>query len=224
MTVAPRVIAPRSPVFNAVSAGLLLYSMAMAFLILATPQSPADMMVPWMRPVTLLQFLVGAACVTLVWHRVGWAFYVWVGLVMFGVLFGLMLRYPLPMLCIGPALLGIYLWALHSGSPSMWVQMYGRPGLAGRGRALGMAPAMPPTHAPIAPAGTVPPPMPPAGAAAAPIAAAARPMTAPLPLAALPPQPLDPLDALKRLGTLRESGAITDAEFAAKKAEILTRL
>jgi hypothetical protein len=35
---------------------------------------------------------------------------------------------------------------------------------------------------------------------------------------------MDPLEALKRLGALRDSGALTEQEFAAKKAELLQRL
>jgi hypothetical protein len=208
---------PRTPIFNAVSAGLLL--------IVSTPESPMDMMVPWARTVGVLQALLGAACVALIWLRKGWAFYVYVGLIMFGVLVGLMLRYPLPYLAIGPVLLGLYLWALHTGTPdSMWVQLFGRSNAQGRGMAYGPGPAMPPPMT-----GVAAPPMPPA-----PVRSAAPPLPAPTPRPApsAPPAPpvaarsnaVDPLDALKRLGALRDSGAISDAEFAAKKAEILQRL
>jgi Short C-terminal domain len=202
---------PRSPIFNAVSAGLLLLSAGWTMLIVATPQSPMDMMIPWARAASLMQALLGAACVTLIWLRKGWAFYVYVGLIMFGVLVGLMLRYPLPYLAIGPVLLGLYLWALHTGTPnSMWVQLFGRANEPGRGMAYGPGPAMPP---PLPGVAAPPiPPAPPRSAAPPPPAVSAR------------SNAVDPLDALKRLGALRDSGAITEAEFAAKKAEILQRL
>jgi hypothetical protein len=117
---------PRPPVFNAVSAGLLLLSAAWVLLIVATPPGPTDMMVPWLRSVSLMQALIGAACVTLIWFRQGWAFYVYVGLVLLGVLLGLVLRYAIPLLLVGPVLLALYLWALHAGGTgSMWRQMFG---------------------------------------------------------------------------------------------------
>jgi hypothetical protein len=34
----------------------------------------------------------------------------------------------------------------------------------------------------------------------------------------------DPLDALKRLGELKAAGVITDAEFEAKKAQLLSQI
>ncbi len=34
----------------------------------------------------------------------------------------------------------------------------------------------------------------------------------------------DPLDALKRLGELRDAGVVTDEEFAAKKADLLAKI
>jgi hypothetical protein len=34
----------------------------------------------------------------------------------------------------------------------------------------------------------------------------------------------DPIDQLRRLGELRDAGIVTEAEFAAKKAEILSRM
>ena len=107
---------PRPPVFNAVSAGLLLLSAAWVLLIVATPPGPTDMMVPWLRSVSLMQALIGAACVTLIWFRQGWAFYVYVGLVLLGVLLGLVLRYAIPLLLVGPVLLALYLWALHAAA------------------------------------------------------------------------------------------------------------
>jgi Short C-terminal domain len=189
---------PRSPVFNAVSAGLLLLSVVGLLLTLATPPGPQDMMIPWLRPVGLMQASIGAACVVLIWFRQGWAFYVYVGLVLLGVLLGLVLRYAFPLLLVGPALLAIYLWALHAGgTASMWRQMFGGASASGAGLAYGSAPAMPPPLPAFAP----PPPLPVARTTG-----------------------LDPLEALKRLGALRDSGAITESEFAAKKAELLKRL
>jgi hypothetical protein len=38
------------------------------------------------------------------------------------------------------------------------------------------------------------------------------------------PKPLDPLDQIRRLAELRDAGIVTDAEFAAKKAELLERI
>jgi hypothetical protein len=38
------------------------------------------------------------------------------------------------------------------------------------------------------------------------------------------PGVVDPIDQLRRLGELRDAGIVTEAEFAAKKAEILSRL
>jgi hypothetical protein len=35
---------------------------------------------------------------------------------------------------------------------------------------------------------------------------------------------LDPIEQLRRLGELRDAGVVTEAEFAAKKAEVLRRL
>ena len=205
---------PRPPVFNAVSAGLLLLSAAWVLLIVATPPGPTDMMVPWLRSVSLMQALIGAACVTLIWFRQGWAFYVYVGLVLLGVLLGLVLRYAIPLLLVGPVLLALYLWALHAGGTgSMWRQMFGGARAAGPGLAYGAAPAMPP------PLPTFAVPSPPAPPAPTP----PRSPAAPAP-AAVPPAGLDPLEALKRLGALRDSGAITETEFAAKKAELLKRL
>jgi hypothetical protein len=215
----------RSPVFNAVSAGLVLVSVAWMLFLVATPEGPLEMMIPWARTVNKLQALLGAACVTLIWLRHGWAFYVYVGLIMFGVLVGLVQRLPFPYLAIGPAFLGLYLWGLHSGgTESMWRQLFGPPGGSRQHMAYGAAAAMPPAR----PNNAVPPrpPAPPSAPSAAPQppmpAAAARPAS-PVPPA---PRPAggDPLDTLKRLGALRDSGAITEAEFAAKKAELLQRL
>jgi hypothetical protein len=213
MSMPAREALPRPPVFNAVSAGLMLLSIAWVLLIVATPQGPVDMMVPWLRSVSLMQALIGAACVALIWFRQGWAFYVYVGLILLGVLLGLVLHYAIPLLFVGPVLLALYLWALHAGGTgSMWRQMFGGARAAGPGLAYGAAPAMPPPlptfAAPLPPNQNPVPPR--AGAAMAP--AAAR------------PAGLDPLEALKRLGALRDSGAITDTEFAAKKAELLKRL
>jgi Short C-terminal domain len=225
----------RTPVFNAVSAGLLLLSVAMVMLNVVSPPSPLDMMVPWLRSVNLLQALLGAACVTLIWLRKGWAFYVYVGVILLGVLVALLVRYPIPLVLVGPALLALYLWALHSGgASSMWIQMFGRAGVPGRSMAYGITPAMPPqmptvpspprppSHnaAPAATAAT--PPLPPSAHVAPPAASPAAPAAAPT--AAPPRASVDPLEALKRLGALRDSGAITEAEFAAKKAELLQRL
>jgi Short C-terminal domain len=233
----------RTPIFNAVSAGLLLVSAGLLMLIVSTPASPMEMMVPWARTVGMLQALIGAACVTLIWLRQGWAFYVYVGLIMFGVLVGLTLRYPLPYLAIGPGLLGLYLWALHTGTPdSMWVQLFGRSNAQGRGMAYGPGPGMPPPMTgvvpaampPVPPRSSAPPPLPPSAAPrpTPPAPPAPReastptstPTSAPATLVAPHANAVDPLDALKRLGALRDSGAITEAEFAAKKAELLQRL
>ncbi len=42
---------------------------------------------------------------------------------------------------------------------------------------------------------------------------------------ALPMQPVvDPIQQLKQLGELRDAGVLSDEEFAAKKADILSRL
>lgn len=193
----------RSPVFNAVSAGLLMLSVAGFLLVISSPPGAQDMMVPWLRPVGMMQAMIGAACVVLIWFRQGWAFYLYVGLILFGVLLSLVLRQPWPYLLIGPGLLLLYLWGLHAGgATSMWRQMFGGAGLPGRGLAYGSAPAMPPSL----PASAAPPPaMPPA--------------VRPAPAAGL-----DPLAALKRLGALRDSGAISEQEFAAKKAELLKRI
>jgi len=206
---------PRSPVFNAVSAGLLLLSVVGFVLTMATPPGPQDMMIPWLRPVGLLQALIGGACVILIWFRQAWAFYVYVGLVLLGVLLGLVLRYSLPLLLVGPVLLALYLWALHAGgSASMWRQMFGGARAAGPGLAYGAAPAMPPPLPTFAA-----PPMPPR----TPVAPTPAAPPAPAP-AAIRPAGLDPLEALQRLGVLRDSGAITETEFAAKKTELLQRL
>ncbi len=218
MTTAARAEMPRSPVFNAVTAGLLMFSALWVALIVASPQGPEDMMVPWLRTVNLMQALLGAACVALVWHRKGWAFYVWVGLILMGVLLGLLLHYAFPILLVGPVLLVIYLWALHDGGVhSMWRQLFGAPGMPGRGMAYGAGPAMPP---PLP--GVAAPPMPPVPQRTA--APPPPPPAPPSPHVAVQPAAMDPLEALKRLGTLRDRGAITDAEFVAKKAELLQRL
>ena len=37
-------------------------------------------------------------------------------------------------------------------------------------------------------------------------------------------QPTDPVEKLERLGKLHAAGVLTDAEFASKKAEILSRI
>ncbi len=39
-----------------------------------------------------------------------------------------------------------------------------------------------------------------------------------------PPVSSDPIEQLRKLGELRDAGVVTDAEFAAKKAELLARL
>jgi hypothetical protein len=44
---------------------------------------------------------------------------------------------------------------------------------------------------------------------------------APAPVAAAPPQEADPMERLKELGQLHESGVLTDQEFADAKAKIL---
>jgi hypothetical protein len=49
---------------------------------------------------------------------------------------------------------------------------------------------------------------------------AAAPAPAPAPVAA-PPQEVDPMERLKELGQLHESGVLTDQEFADAKAKIL---
>lgn len=215
MTTLARAEMQRSPIFNAVSAGLLLVSIMWMLLILSTPQGPQEMFIPWVRPVSLMQAVLGAVCVALVWFRHGWAFYVYVGVIMLGLLVGLMVRYSLPVLMIGPVLLGLYLWALHAGGMnSMWIQLFGRSGAPGGGMAYGAAPAMPPQPPTVA----VPPPPPFRPSASAVGAPPAAPSSAPLSAG------VDPLEALTRLGALRDSGAITDAEFVAKKTELLQRL
>lgn len=216
---------PRSPVFNAVSAGLLVLSAVWILFIVGTPQNAMDMMVPWARTVNLLQALLGAACVALIWLRKAWAFYVYVGLIMFGVLVGLIMRLPVGYLAIGPGLLGLYLWGLHAGgADSMWRQLFGAPAGSRQRMAYGSAPAMPPSRMPVAAPPQPPSPQrAPVQAPPAPTpAASARPAAPPPP--APPAAALDPIEALKRLGALRDSGAITEAEFAAKKAELLQRL
>ncbi|MFC8617813.1 SHOCT domain-containing protein [Micromonospora purpureochromogenes] len=52
--------------------------------------------------------------------------------------------------------------------------------------------------------------------------APAPPPAAPAPTAA--PAPVDPIAQLRQLGELRDAGILTEEEFAAKKAEILSRL
>jgi hypothetical protein len=42
--------------------------------------------------------------------------------------------------------------------------------------------------------------------------------------AASTPKPLDPLEQIRRLAGLRDAGIVTEAEFAAKKAELLERI
>jgi len=49
---------------------------------------------------------------------------------------------------------------------------------------------------------------------------AAAPAPAPAPVA-VPPQEADPMERLKELGQLHESGVLTDQEFADAKAKIL---
>jgi hypothetical protein len=44
------------------------------------------------------------------------------------------------------------------------------------------------------------------------------------PLAAAPAGPVDPVDAIRRLGELRDAGFISEDEFEAKKAELLGRI
>lgn len=48
--------------------------------------------------------------------------------------------------------------------------------------------------------------------------------SAPAPPPPAPPAAPDPIEQLRRLGELRDAGILTDEEFAAKKAEILSRL
>ena len=196
---------PRTPAFNAVSAGLLLLGLLLTGLILATPQTPQDMMVPWVRPVLLLQYLVGSACVVLVWFRQGWAFYIYVGVLLAGVLLALIIGLPWPLLLVTPVLLVLYLWALHSGGPySMWRQMFGSTVQPRRSMVHATPAAMPPS-------------LPPGAQKAAQVApAVAKPAPA--------VEPTDPLQALQRLGELRDRGVITAEEFAAKKSELLKRL
>lgn len=52
----------------------------------------------------------------------------------------------------------------------------------------------------------------------------APPAPAPAPVAPAAPAEDDPMAMLKKLGDLRDAGILTDEEFAAKKAEILSRL
>jgi len=67
----------------------------------------------------------------------------------------------------------------------------------------------------VAPAPVVPAPVAPA-AVEAPVA--------PAPVAAPGPSAADSADAIKRLADLRDQGLLTDAEFEAKKSEILARM
>ncbi len=57
------------------------------------------------------------------------------------------------------------------------------------------------------------------GAAPMPQAAAA-PVTATAPA----PQAADPIEQLRKLGELRDAGVLSEEEFAAKKADILSRM
>lgn len=50
------------------------------------------------------------------------------------------------------------------------------------------------------------------------------PASAPASVAPPPPSAPDPIEQLRRLGELRDAGVLTDEEFAAKKADILSRL
>jgi hypothetical protein len=52
----------------------------------------------------------------------------------------------------------------------------------------------------------------------------ARPVHRPAPAAQPAPMARDAIDQLERLGRLRESGVLTEAEFQAKKAELLQRI
>jgi hypothetical protein len=51
---------------------------------------------------------------------------------------------------------------------------------------------------------------------------AQEPQYAPPPPAAPPPAPVDPVQSLKDLAALKEQGILTDAEFSAQKARILS--
>ncbi|MBA2418861.1 MAG: SHOCT domain-containing protein [Nocardioidaceae bacterium] len=50
--------------------------------------------------------------------------------------------------------------------------------------------------------------------------AAAAPVTATAPA----PQAADPIEQLRKLGELRDAGVLSEEEFAAKKADILSRM
>lgn len=195
---------PRQPVFKAVTVGLLVLYVIGLVIALVTQPGPQDMMVPWLRPVGMMQLLLSAACLILVWFRQGWAFYITCGLVLFDILLGLSLGRPWPLLLVSPVLFGLYLWALHvGGTHSMWRQMFGAAAQAGPGVAYGFQPARPPQA--NRPASVSAPP--------------------PAPLAPPPSivahSSMDAAEKLKRLGALRDAGVITPQEFDTKKADLL---
>lgn len=120
---------------------------------------------------------------------------------------------------------GVTAWTVSSSFPEKILKELGDQIMAQAG---GGAPAQPYAPAPQPQAYAVPAAHPPAYGAQ-PMPPAAAPMSAPAPAApAAPPAAMDDsakiMEQIKQLGTLRDAGVLTPAEFEAKKAELLARL
>jgi hypothetical protein len=153
----------------------------------------------WYPIYTVLNSVIAFFALALIWVRQKWAYYLLSAQIALGSLLAISLPMSKEQALIGPIFLAALTWAMHvGGSASMWHQMFGGSLLPMFGRGF-----------------TPPPPaMPPNKNARRPVAAAASAST---------PAP-DPMEQLRQLAALRDSGAITAQEFDAKKTEVLKRV
>ncbi len=152
----------------------------------------------WYPIYTLLNSIIAFVALFLIWARQKWAFYVLCAQIALGSLFALSLPMSKEQALIGPLFLAALTWAMHvGGTTSMWQQMFGKSLLPMFGRGFTPPPAMPPNK------GVRRPPLTPATDA---------------------PAAPDPLDQLRQLAALRDSGAISTQDFASKKTDILKRV
>lgn len=188
--------APRPPAFKLATIVLVIINLFGIVLGLISPQTAQDMMVPWLRSFNMIACGVTASGLLMMWFRRGSGLYLMLGAQMLAAVVALMTGTHWIVLLIGLGVLVLYVFTLHvGGAYSMWRQMFGGVGLLRR-NALPAVPNRPAPPRPSAPAS--------AGAPAGATGSA--------------------VERLRQLASLRDAGAITAAEFEAKKTELLKQI
>jgi hypothetical protein len=200
---------PRQTAFKFATVILVIVNCAAILVALFAPQTPQDMMVPWLKPFNMLVSALTAAGLVMVWFRKSFGLYLTASVTILSLIVGLMTGVHLIILLVSLGVFALYIFTLHSGGPySMWRQMFGGVGQMRRGMPYGMPGAPPPPPPNVVTRAPAPPPPP---------VATAR-------TAASPAANKDPFETLKQLASLRDAGVLSAAEFDAKKAELLKQI